>query len=168
MFKRWLKASEKSPPGQDVYHGLRNQILSLKPIDIRIEPPSELTSVWGVLTEFHRPQAIVTLVCLADKTSSLYFSNGGGIIGAGGNELVAIANSRLIETAQPYLARMKVTTEFPFPGRDKVRFYLLTSSATFTTETDQLALEQFRDELTPLFFAAHEVITAIRLSQQSQ
>ena len=42
----------------------------------------EMPVVWGVVMETGYPEAVVTLVSLGDRTTSLYFSNGGGIIQA--------------------------------------------------------------------------------------
>ena len=38
--------------------------------------------VWGVLMELGLEQGVATMVAFADGTVSLYFSGGGGIIGA--------------------------------------------------------------------------------------
>ena len=44
----------------------------------------------------HRRESVASLVSIADGTTSLYFSNGGGIIGAGQHQKVRDASARLI------------------------------------------------------------------------
>jgi hypothetical protein len=64
----------------DVYRGLRAQALQLTAAQVG---PAD--AVFGVLMETGYPEAVVSLVALSDGTASLYFSNGGGIIGTGGH-----------------------------------------------------------------------------------
>ena len=66
----------------DIYQGLRQQVLTLDPLSLGLDP-SASNRVWGVLMETGYPEAVASLVVIADGTVSLYFSNGGGIIGVG-------------------------------------------------------------------------------------
>lgn len=79
------------PQPAQVSIGLRSQVFATRPEEVGIAPGPLLPHVWGAVMEFQRPGAAVTLVSLADGTTSLYFSNGGGIIGAGGHPPVAKA-----------------------------------------------------------------------------
>ncbi|MFZ5821277.1 MAG: hypothetical protein ACOYYJ_15380 [Chloroflexota bacterium] len=49
MFSKLFKKAEKPIEPAEVYNGLRNQILNLKPSDAGIEPSSEMPNVWGIL-----------------------------------------------------------------------------------------------------------------------
>jgi hypothetical protein len=69
----------------DVYRDLRQQVLTLDPAKIGL-PSSDKNQIHGVLMETGYPEAVATLVTIADGTVSLYFSNGGGIIGVGQHE----------------------------------------------------------------------------------
>ena len=62
----------------EVYSDLRKQVLSLTSEQLGTNSP-----VLAVLMETGYPEAVATLVSVADGSSSLYYSNGGGIIGAG-------------------------------------------------------------------------------------
>jgi hypothetical protein len=64
----------------DVYDGLRKQILELK--TEQLGAPSD-QAVLAVVMETGYAQAVASLVAVMDGSASLYFSNGGGIIGAG-------------------------------------------------------------------------------------
>jgi hypothetical protein len=170
MFFGWFRKSKPQSVVNDVYSGLRNQVLSVKPGDIGVSPTSDMPVVWGVLMETAYPKAVVTLVSLADRTTSLYFSNGGGVIGAGEHAEVAQATIGLISLAQQFHSQMQPTASFPTPAVGKVRFYLLTFSGVLTAEADEQDLGHERHQLSPLFHKGHEVIGNVRLTsdQNSQ
>ena len=159
----WFKKSKPKPPPQDVYLGLRNQVLSVKPNDIGVSPTPEMPVVWGVVMETGYPEAVVTLVSLGDRTTSLYFSNGGGVIGAGEHAPVALATAEFISLSQQFHGQMRPTTTFPTPTVGKVRFYLLTFSGILTAEADEQDLGHERHDLSPLFHKGHEVIGNVRI-----
>ena len=58
MFSKLFKKAEKPTNPAEVYNGLRNQILNLKPSDAGIEPSKEMPNVWGILMETGYPQAV--------------------------------------------------------------------------------------------------------------
>lgn len=154
------------PTPREVYSGLRSQVLSLDPTAIGVVPSPERSTVWGVLMESTFPGALMTFVCLADGTTSLYLSTGGGIIGAGEHENVAAAGEELLEIAQSAADDMSLTSSYPPPGDGRVRFYLLTFSGVVAAEADENELGEGRHELSPLFYQAHEVITQVRISTE--
>jgi len=167
----WFKLKavpEKAPPRQDVYAGLRSQVLSLKASDLRVTPGEAMPVVWGVLMEFPRPSAVVTLVSLGDNTTRLYFSNRGGLIGAGEHQPVASATQSYIAMAQHYHSQFRVATEYPLPDVGNVRFYLLTFVGVLTAEAKEQELGDQTHALSPLFFQGHEVIACIRRSTEGQ
>jgi len=69
----------------DIYTSLRNQALSLNStqIDIKVD---QSNPIFGILMETGYKDAVVTLSAIGDGSVSLYFSNGGGIIGLGQHE----------------------------------------------------------------------------------
>lgn len=162
----WFKKSNSHSPRLDAYSGLRNQVLALKPGDIGVSPTPELPVVWGVLLETGYPEAVITLVALADGATSLYFSNGGGMIGTGKHKQVARASAGLISMAQQFCSPMQATTTFPTPAVGKVRFYLLTFSGVLTAEADEQDLGHNRHSLSPLFHQGHEVISSVRICSE--
>jgi hypothetical protein len=108
------------------------------------------------------PEAVVTLLATADGTTSLYFSNGGGIIGAGQHASVRSTASTLLHLAAQHASCMAETDEFPLPTEGRVRFYLITSGRVLTAEAAELDLGYHRATLSPVFHQAHAVIAAIR------
>lgn len=59
-----------------------------------------MPAVWGILMETGYPQGIATLVSLADGTTSLYFSNGDGMIGGGQHANIAQASKAFVAAAE--------------------------------------------------------------------
>src|SRR5688500_6262255 len=84
----------------EVYRGLRKQILEVKPQAIGL--PANVDRPLAVLVEMGCPGAAATLVAVADGTASLYFSNGGGMIGAGAYVPVQQAGANLVKAADAY------------------------------------------------------------------
>lgn len=123
--------------------------------------------MWGVIMETGYPEAVATLVVLGDGTTSLYFSNGGGIIGAGEHEVVRAAGEVLLSSAEEYLDDFTVVTATPLPEVGQVRFYLRTFTGTLRAEAHEEDLGESRHKLSPVFHAAHSVIAAVRESTPS-
>lgn len=168
MFSKLFKKAQKTPEPAEVYNGLRNKILSLNPSDAGIQPSREMPNVWGVLMETGYPQALVTLVSLADGTTSLYFSNGGGMIGGGQHATVAQASKSFVVAAENYYQKMSLTESFPSPAIGKVKFYVLTYSGVYTIDADENELGNKKHELSPLFYYGQDVITQFRLVQEQK
>jgi hypothetical protein len=141
----------------DTYLGLRMQALQTRsPADAGGSPTC------GLLMETGYPEAVVTLVALADGTASLYFSNGGALIGAGQHERPAVAARSLLAFALHNLAHLELTTAYPLPKPGHTRFYVLTTDGVRTAEALEDDLGHNRHVLSPLFYAAHELITEMR------
>ncbi|MGC3961509.1 MAG: hypothetical protein QM813_27370 [Verrucomicrobiota bacterium] len=79
--------NDSSDSINETYVDLRNHVFQLSSDWIQGEGRFERVPI-AVLMEFSLPQAIVTLLAVDDGTASLYFSNGGGLIGAGTSEAV--------------------------------------------------------------------------------
>jgi hypothetical protein len=58
---------------------------------------------------------------------------------------------------------MEITEEFPLPRAGRIAFYVLTGSGVFTAEADEVALVEQTHTFSPLFYAAHDVLTQLRL-----
>ncbi len=145
----------------DIYTDLRNQVLQLRP-DAMGHIDADKSTVIAVLMETGYPEAVATLVAVSDGTSSLYFSNGGGIIGGGEYDPVSKVCGEFMTLAQQYVSKSTVTKEFPLPQKDKVRCYLVTRDGVYTFEALQDDLGNERHACSPLFHKGHELITAIQ------
>lgn len=158
------------PEPAPIYTELRNRILTLKPAEIGISPSPAVPHVWGVLMEMGHPQAVITLVSLADGTTSLYFSNGGGILGGGEHEPVAQASQAFVASTESYFPSMAPAPAFPLPlpAVGDVKFYVLTFEGIFTAEANEQELGNRQHVLSPLFYHGQAVITQIRLMQEQK
>ena len=156
-----LVASDTSPNG--VYSGLRENALSITRADAGIPSPSADSPGWGILMETGHGEVTVTLFALADGTTSLYFSNGAGVIGGQAHEAVRRANQEFLSQANKFLRYLKPCQSFPIPEASHTVFYVLTDSGIFTGGALEADLGYGRDPLSPLFHAGHEVISQLRL-----
>jgi hypothetical protein len=101
-----------------------------------------------------------TLVCLADGTTSLYYSTGGGMIGSSQYTPLAQASKALVSEAQNQIEHRPETTQFPLPGIGEVRFYFMTySGCSKTTERD---LTSDKNPLSPLYRRAQDTLSQLR------
>ena len=163
-----LFGSEPSKPAYkaaDVYDGLRKQIFELKAEQLGA-PTNQ--AVLAVVMETGYPEAVATLVAVMDGAASLYFSNGGGIIGAGENPEPNAAARRLVAKAAEFQSACTLTKEFPLPQKASTRFYIITQQGVFTSEVKEDDLGNNRHRMSPLFHTAHELITQIRLTEEKK
>lgn len=151
----------------DVYTGLRQQLLLTDPRTIGLSP-SASNRIWAVLMETGYPEAVVTLATVGDGTVSLYFSNGGGIIGVGQHEEACKAGLKLISAAQAVLGSTRRTDKFPLPYNGQTQFYFLTFDGVYTADAREKDLGNNRHQLSPLFYKAQDVITQARLIDEKR
>ena|SRR5437660_7716994 len=153
-------ATDKSPNG--VYSGLRTQALTTNRTEVGIA----LTTAgpaWGTLMETGYDGVTVTLFALSDGTTSLYFSNGGGVIGGQAHEAVRRANEAFLNQANHSLQHLARSERYPIPEPAHTVFYVLTDSGILTGGALENDLGYGRHALSPLFHVGHEVISQLRL-----
>jgi hypothetical protein len=141
--------------------------LNVSLADLGLKVEGEEFAAYGVLMETGYAGAIVTLVAYATGDASLYFSNGGGVIGAGKNEAVRDAAKNFVADGQFFLEQMERATECPAPASGRTHFYLLTDRGIYASRSyleDDLG--SGRADLSELFFAGHAVISEIRERQE--
>jgi hypothetical protein len=158
-------ASDTSP-GR-VYSGLRHQALSTKRTEVGIPAPSPDAPVWGILMETGYPGATATLLALADGTTSLYLSSGGGVIGGHSHENVRQANAAFLKVANQFYQQMPSCEAFPIPETGQTIFYALTDTGVLTGGGQENDLGYGHHQLSPLFHAGHEVIAQLRQMSES-
>jgi len=159
----WFRRKSKADPAETI-RGLRQHALTVSAADLGLGPTADRPQVWGVVMETGYPEAVATLVVLGEETTSLYFSNGGGVIGAGEHAAVRAAGEILLASAEQYLDGFTVTAATPLPRVGQVRFYLRTFTGTLSAKANEEDLGEGRHTLSPLFHTAHSVITAVRES----
>ncbi len=156
----------RQKPDPAVMAGLRERALTVAPAALGAAPSAELPHVFGLLMETGFPVAAATLAVFADGTVSLYFSNGGGVLGAGEHESVRAAASALLASAEAHLARFAPLQAPgavpPLPAEGRVGFYLRCFDGTVAAAASEEELAEESHPLAGLFRAGHRVITEMR------
>ena len=147
----------------EVYEGLRQQVLRLTPD--QIGDAFAGAPILALLMETGYPNAVATLVGVADGTSSLYFSNGGGFVGAGTHAAVADANRRWLEAGRMFLPELHEVADPPLPDVGMTQFVAVTPQGLRAVVAAEDDLGKGRHPLSSFFYAAQDVITQIRLTQ---
>jgi hypothetical protein len=157
---RVLNVAERDEPAA-IYTELRSRMLGLSQADL---PELHANApVLAVVMETGYPEAVATLVGLADGSTSLYFSNGGGTIGGGEHPQVAAATRRLVEVAASTLERLSPATEFPLPADGVTQLTAVTPNGRLSATASEDELGSGGHELSELFHAAQDVIAQLRL-----
>ncbi len=160
--------TRKSPKSQpsltlaQAYVAIRSRVLTLAPGEVGIFPTEEAPNVWGVLMEMAYPSAIYTLVALADGTTSLYSSLGGGILASGQHAGVAAAARALITEAENYVDILDVAQAYPLPGAGRVKFYVLTFRGNRTADFPEQELAKAEHDFNKFYARGQAVIDQIR------
>lgn len=151
-----------SDADESVYDGFRRQMFELDPADAGLSGDGQPGGVWGVVYELGLPAATVTVIALADGTTSLYTTGGFGIIGGGAHPAVVVANRKLREAAAEQLGAFRPDVGTAPPGPDDVRVRALTTGGRRVADAAQADLLDGTHPLADLFFAGHAVISQLR------
>lgn len=166
MFRR--KQRGDRPDGEEVFQGLRTQILNLDPAEIRIDGSLAGRRVRGALMEMGYPNGAATLVALGDGTTSLYLSSGGGIIGAGAHAQVATATQQFLAVVDDHLALLTPDVDSGVPAAGRVIIRALTDQGWSGAEAPEDDLGGGPHPLSAVFHAGHGVLTELRMIAESQ
>lgn len=162
FFTNMSNASDTS----DAIEGLRSMVFNLSPDEIGLTRENFKYPVWGMVMETGFEEGSFSLVTLADGTTSLYFSTGGGTLGAGEHESVRDAVGHYLTGAQYFYDKAITTEEYPRPVNGEVIFYFLTFGGVSAYSAQEQKLGNGNDDLSDLFHAAHGVLSEIREIQE--
>jgi len=151
---------------EEIFMDMRRQALGTTPQNLGRGPKE--TEPYGLLMEMGVQISVVTLVCFVDGDANVYHKTGGGMIGGSAHESVRKAARAFVALAAKAVPKMTKTTDFPLPGSDRVRFYVLTPQGVFTTEANRQALTNPKSELGALFYAGQEVVAEMRQVQEER
>lgn len=146
---------------------LRDSVFGATPDSLGIVDTKTANGVWGLVMETGYPETVASLVALADGTVSLYFSNGGGMIGLGSHKGPQLAARALLKIAGRFTEYCDQTNKYPLPSKQEVRFYLFSENMTLTAEAGEFELSSDDHPLSPLFHLAHELISEIRMLDEN-
>lgn len=119
--------------------------------------------VYGVLTEWDIDGVTATVMSMRDGTASLYTTSTFGIIGGQGHESVRQAAARYVKGCEQFADSGKIVTKFSYPKSGEVFYYILTYDGVRQIVGNQAAIERGSDPTRPLFEAAQDVLTKLRL-----
>lgn len=154
--------------GEQVYQGLRAQIFNLDPASVGLGQGPTHPVVWGALMETGYPRGTASLVALADGTTSLYLSTGGGIIGGGFHQDVATATHAFLADLERHLPELRPDPGAALPAKGQVIIRALTYTGRMSAEASEDDLGHGRHQLSAVFHAAHRVITELRLIDEAR
>ena len=158
LFGRKRRSAEPTA----VYESLRRQILELTAAELG--GAYAAAPILALLMETGYREAVATLVGVIDGTTSLYFSNGGGMIGAGEHPAVAEANRRWLEAGRTFLPALAEVADPSPPDNGMTQFVAVTPHGLRGAVAVEDDLGNNRHALSPFFYAAQDVITQIRLT----
>ncbi len=165
----WLRRTNPgTQPGggggdRNVYWGLRQQILALDPTQIGMAASSGHPRVYAGLMEMGLGADVATLVVVADGTTSLYWSTGGGIIGVGFHEPVKGPSRDFLAALERHVDELgpDPTGETPTGGIIHVRALTFDRGHLLAAGPEGDFAEK-RNPLWEVFFAGHALIAVIR------
>jgi hypothetical protein len=149
-----------------VYLGLRGQLLSSAPASFGLGPTADLPHVWAVLMDLAVREHHATVVGVADGTTSLYTSVGGGMLGAGELPAVREAASRLLHVAERELDEVPHADAAPLPAPGHVAFVVLGHDGMRRVEVPERDAMTLPGVARELYMAAQAVVTQLRLADR--
>lgn len=155
-----LMGGESKRQLSEVYVDLRAQILGMAQ-----EGVSGGTTTAGplaVMMDVGAKEHCYTFVAVADGALSLYFSNGGGVIGAGENPKLGAAAREFVEASGSVVSALEPATEFPLPSDGRVALYLVNAEGVWRAEENEKDLSEGRSRLSHWFHEIHRMIALIR------
>jgi hypothetical protein len=119
------KRSSADRPTNAVYEGLRSNALGVTEATIGKAPPDH-PNVLGAVIDIPSDGGIASIVGMADGTTSMYTSTGGGTIGAGAHDVVATRTHALLTTLQHLIEMFPADDRVDLPPADLVQITVIT------------------------------------------
>ncbi len=159
---------DSAPEPAPIYLQLRQYVLGLDPAELGFEAGSLGHAVYGVIMESSYPVGSATLTALADGTTSLYYSTGGGMLGSSDFAPLAQASQALVAAAESQLAHFTPASDESLPEVGMVRFTLLTFEGRLSASDSQSNLAAGTAWLFPVYAAAQQTLTQLRLLSEKK
>lgn len=143
----------------DVYRSLRGRLFLTDPKTLGLSPDGE-QRFWGLMVDMGVEQGVATLVVLRDGSISLYFSNGGGVIGLGQHDALHDKAAAVLALAEEFSLEGPDADRDTLPSEGFTRFNFLGYGGARAVEEEDEALDAGAHALSPLYNAAHDLIAA--------
>lgn len=138
---------------------LRDQILSG---EYKINESTGENEVTAVVLDVGTENGAYSLLVISDGTCSLYYENGGGIIGAGGHKNVGYVTKILLKRANEFCDKPVSLMNCKFPDKNGFIVHIMTKSGNYEFTGNTRALSD-GNRSSELFFLCNSVITQLRL-----
>lgn len=158
--RRALKGLKKLQKGNS-YQRMREMVFSLTYASINFRARLEGKPIFALM-ELNLSGDIATQVSVADGSTSLYLSTGGGITGGGRHERVREASERFLVQAKNALAFMNKVEDYHPPAEGEVCFYVKNQAGVFRYCASEQNLREGNDPLSQLYVLGHKVLTELR------
>jgi hypothetical protein len=146
----------------------RNPYQSLRFLAITTPPYKyngiQVDSVYGFVMDYPVKNGTATLSAYITGESSLYMSNGNGIINGERYDASRAAATDLVKLVSGNMKSSVLTTRFPIAASGYVRFYILTTEGVRTSWMRLSDLNGHDEEGTLLFIEAGKVIRSLQLT----
>jgi hypothetical protein len=146
---------------KEIAAALRARVLKLTAEDVGLPQESGTSQVFGLIVETAHPDAVASLVALADGSVSLYVSDGSGCVGCGAHRDVRQAGSELLRLAELTLSLSTFTNDVALPQEGVVRFYFLTRAGIRYVQTSLEEINKVDQRLSELYFAGQRLLAVI-------
>ena len=116
----------------------------------------------GVIMETGYDRGIVTFAAMSDSSVSIYFSWGGGMIGAGSHDRPAAAARNLAIGVAQNIGLFDKATDTKPPRVGETKFFVLVDGEVLGAAAKEQELQSGKHKLAPVFHAAHAVMSEVR------
>jgi len=158
---------KSKPDKDDVYQGLRLQILQGSRKKFGLAAGASHNDPWGVVMDWGMARGTATVTALWDGNASIYLSSGGGSIDGGhSHESIRKAAQNAVMVAAKLQPAMRATTKYPLPTPDQLIFYVLTDADVFTEIASVKDVSSHLHPLSALGDAMQVIITEYRQIQK--
>lgn len=155
-----MSQTAKNPA--DAMRELRLTALTTLASTLHIEPSSDFPKIYGVVMDWPIGEQTVSIVSFCDGNASLYTTSTFGIIGGFAHENVRIAAKDFVKNSDSFFKGSNPTSDFSYPAKDRIKFYLLTFQGVRVIEADRSSVESGKDPYSSLFGAGQVVLTELR------
>src|SRR6185312_1765537 len=116
----------------------------------------------GIIMETGYDRGIITFAAMSDSSISIYFSWGGGMIGAGSHDRPAAAARNLAIGVARSMDLFHKTSDTHAPKVGETKFFVLVDKDILTASAKEQDLQSGKHKLSPVFQAAQIVMSEVR------
>lgn len=147
---------------------LRAKALSTPANKLGFSPDDDFPLAYGVLTDWDIEGVTATVMSMRDGTASLYTTSTFSIIGGHAHDNVRAAAGQYFKLAEQFIENGKSVNEFTYPKSGQVYFYILAYDGVRRCVGNEDDIENGSDLTYPLFAAAQDVLTNLRLVTEKE